>query len=88
MATFKITQLSKDFNLKSKDITDIFAKELKIEKKSGATVDSDEFDLFIQKLTLKNQIKNLDSYLDGTSSIKKASEAKPRSRKSLRLKLR
>ena len=76
MATFKITQLSKDFNLKSKDITDIFAKELKIEKKSGATVDSDEFDLFIQKLTLKNQIKNLDAYLDGTSSIKKASETK------------
>ena len=74
MASFKITQLSKDFNIKSKDILDIFATELKIEKKSGATVDTDEFDLFIQKLTAKNQIKNLDAYLDGTTAIKKASE--------------
>ena len=46
----RINQLAKDLSLKSKDILDIFATELKIEKKSGATVDTDEFDLFIQKM--------------------------------------
>ena len=75
MAPLKITQLSKDFNIKSKDVLDIFAKELKLEKKSGGSVDSDDLDLFIQKLTSKNQIKNLDAYLDGTTSITSVQES-------------
>ena len=34
----KITQLSKDFSMKSKDITDAF-KELGLDKKSGGSAD-------------------------------------------------
>ena len=68
-SNMKITQLSKDFNMKSKEVLDVFANELKIDKKSGATVDSDEFELFMQKLTLANQIKNIDAYLDGTVKL-------------------
>ena len=70
MASFKITQLSKDFKLKSKDVLDIFTKELRIEKKSGATVDTEELDLFIQKITLKHQIKDIDKYTSGAASIR------------------
>ena len=68
-ASIKISQITKDFSLKSKDILDIFSKELGIEKKSGATVDAAEFELFMQTVTLSHQIKNLDSYLSGESKI-------------------
>ena len=68
-ASIKISQITKDFSLKSKDILDIFSTELGIEKKSGATVDAAEFELFMQTVTLSHQIKNLDSYLSGESKI-------------------
>ena len=68
-SNIKITQLSKDLNMKSKDVLDVFANDLKIDKKNGGTVDGEEFELFMQKLTLQNQIKNLDSYLDGTVKL-------------------
>ncbi len=64
----KVTQISKDFNMKSKDITDIF-KELGLEKKSGASVETDEYELFIQFATASHQIKNLDDYIDGITKI-------------------
>ena len=64
----KITQLSKDFNLKSKDILDTF-KELGLEKKSGGTVDLEEFELFMNRLTSTHQIKDLESYRDGKTRI-------------------
>ena len=48
-ATIKISQITQDFNIKSKDVLDTFANDLGIEKKSGATVDVGEFELFMQK---------------------------------------
>ena len=76
-ASIKISQITKDFNLKSKDVIDTFSTELGIEKKSGATVDAGEFELFMQKITLAHQIKNLDAYLGGETKITiKREEAK------------
>jgi len=47
MAQIKISQISKDFNLKSKDVADAF-KEIGFEKKnSGASVEAEEFELFL-----------------------------------------
>ena len=71
----KITQISKDFNIKSKDVLDTF-KELGIEKKSGGSADKDEFELFISALTEKHQIKDLDAYRNGRTKIKSAEEKK------------
>ncbi len=71
----KITQISKDFNIKSKDVLDTF-KELGIEKKSGGSADKDEFELFLSALTEKHQIKDLDAYRDGRSKIKNATDKK------------
>ena len=68
-ASIKISQITKDFNLKSKDVIDTFSSELGIEKKSGATVDVAEFELFMQKMTLSHQIKNIDAYLGGETKI-------------------
>ncbi len=71
----KITQISKDFDIKSKDVLDIF-KDLGIEKKSGGSADLDEFELFLSHLTSKRQIKDLDAYRDGRTKIKSAVEKK------------
>ena len=74
----KITQISKDFNIKSKDVIDTF-KELGIEKKSGGSADADEFELFLSALTEKHQIKDLDAYRDGRPKIKSVEEKKEKS---------
>ena len=65
----KITQISKDFDIKSKDVIDIF-KELGIEKKSGGSADKDEYELFLSFITSKRQIKDLDAYREGRSKIR------------------
>ena len=71
----KITQISKDFDIKSKDVLDTF-KELGIEKKSGGSADADEFELFLSHLTATHQIKDLDAYRDGRAKITAAQEKK------------
>ena len=71
----KITQISKDFDIKSKDVLDTF-KELGVDKKSGGSADKDEFELFLSHLTEKHQIKDIDAYRDGRSKIKSISESK------------
>ena len=48
-----LNQMTKDFNLKSKDVIDVF-KGLGVEKKSGATVDAVDFELFFEAITNKN----------------------------------
>ena len=74
----KITQISKDFDIKSKDVLDTF-KELGLEKKSGGSADKDEFELFLSHLTEKHQIKDLEAYREGRSKIKATSEKKTES---------
>ena len=71
----KITQISKDFNLKSKDVLDTF-KELGLDKKSGGVVDLEEFELFMNRLTSTHQIKDLESYRSGKIKITSAKEKK------------
>ena len=71
----KITQISKDFNLKSKDVLDTF-KELGLDKKSGGVVDLEEFELFMNRLTSTHQIKDLESYRSGKIKITSAKENK------------
>ena len=71
----KVTQLAKDFNLKTKDVGDVFAK-MNIEKKTGASVNGDELALFLNKITLSNEIKDLDAYLSGKTRIEGVKEKK------------
>ena len=67
----KITQISKDFDIKNKDVIDTF-KELGVDKKSGGSADKDEFELFLAHITSTHQIKDLDAYREGRSKIKGA----------------
>ena len=75
MAQIKVSQISKDFNIKSKDVIDVF-KALGIEKKSGASVESEEYELFLHNLTATHQIGNIDDYIDGKTKITVISEKK------------
>ena len=76
MAQIKISQISKDFNMKTKDVTDAF-KEIGFEKKnSGAAVDAEEFEIFLSYMTRSHQIKDLDSYTSGGVTITSASVKK------------
>ena len=63
-----MTQISKDFALKTKDIIDLL-KTHGLEKKSGATLSEAEFSFFLDALTADNQIENLDDYLTGKARI-------------------
>ena len=76
----KITQISKDFNIKSKDVLDTF-KEAGIDKRSGSSADQDEFEIFLNHLTSTHQIKDLDAYRSGKSKITTASEVKEKAPK-------
>ncbi len=78
----KIAQISKDFNIKPKDVIDLFA-ELDIKKNTGATVEDAELALFISKLTETHSIKNIDAYTKGEIKIsvvgeKPAKKASPK----------
>ncbi|MBR5143594.1 MAG: translation initiation factor IF-2 [Clostridia bacterium] len=79
MATFpiKITQLTKDFDMKSKDVLDTL-KDIGIDKKSGGSLDNDEFELFVAHVTFTKQIKDVDAYRAGKTKIKRSTaKAKP-----------
>ena len=62
--------------MKSKDVLDLL-KEAGLDKKSGASVEADEYELFVHLATFKNQIKDIDSYIDGKTKISVVVEKKP-----------
>ena len=66
----KISVLAKDFNIKSKDIVDILALA-GIEKNTSGTADSDEFSVFLDRLTAEHQITNMSDYLAGKADIER-----------------
>ncbi len=75
----KISELSRDFAMKAKDIIDSF-KDLKIDKNSGASVTDIEFEALMQHLTVSHQIHNLEEYREGKITItapKAEKKAKP-----------
>ena len=71
----KISDLSKDFAMKSKDVIEEF-KSANIEKTTSGTVSDDEFAVFMQHLTLNHQISDLEAYRSGKVTIKIAGQKK------------
>ena len=68
---FKVNQLAKDLNLKSKDIVDILAGK-GITVKSQATLEPADFNVLFEELTAGNQISGIEDYLDGITVIPSA----------------
>ena len=65
----KISEMSKDFGMKSKDVIEGF-KEIKIEKNSGASVTDVEFEVFMQHMTSTHQMKDIEAYTSGKTTIR------------------
>ena len=72
--TQKISQLAKDFNLKAKDILDLF-EGTPVTKSTGASLEDVELDLFLELLTKANQLENLEDYVEGRARIVVAAPA-------------
>ena len=72
----KITQFSKDINMKSKEVLDVLSDK-GIALKSSSTLEPQQFELLLNTLTVNNQIDNIGDYLDGVTHIpvKKKEEA-------------
>ena len=66
---FKINQLAKDLGIKSKDILDTLAEKGIASKTTQGTLEGREFDILMEALTKKNQIKDIDSYIFGDTYI-------------------
>ena len=71
----KISDLSKDFAMKSKDVIEEF-KGANIDKTTGGTVSDEEFAVFMQHVTLSHQISDLEAYTSGKVTIKIAGNTK------------
>ena len=80
---FKVNQLAKDLGIKSKDILDTLAEKGITAKAQGA-LEGREFDILMEALTKKNQIKDIDSYIFGDtyipSKLQAAKEAEARAK--------
>jgi len=64
----KVNQLSKDLNIKSKDMSEIMTAE-GIEYKAQKVLTPIEFSILFDKLTKDNQINGIEDYLDGITGI-------------------
>jgi len=81
---YKVNQLAKDLNIKTKDIVDMMSGA-GLEVKTQKNLEPDEFGVFLNLITQANQIKDIDRYLDGEtyipSKIKEEAEVKAEEKK-------
>ena len=75
MVKYKVSDLAKDFNMKTKDVIDVLSNA-GMDKKTSGTIDSEEFAVFLDQVTASNQTTNMSDYLSGKADIPKASEKK------------
>ncbi len=70
----KISDMSKDFAMKSKEVIEEF-KAVNIEKTTSGTVSDEEFAVFMQHITSSHQISDLEAYRSGRTTISTAKAA-------------
>jgi len=74
---YKISDLAKDFNMKSKDLIAIITEITGTEKKSGASLNEAEIGLVFERITADNSVKNFKEYFaTGEASREKAKKAR------------
>ncbi len=74
---YRISNLAKDLNIKSKEIIDIFT-EYGLEGRTHASViEPEQFNLIMNKLSLAKQIKNFDDYMSGKVKIEAIGKPAP-----------
>ena len=78
---YRVNNLAKDLDMKTKDLVDFLAKCGMEGKTSTAIITPEEFAILLDKLTLENQTTNMASYVEGNVYIPKKT-AKPAATKS------
>ena len=74
---YKISDLAKDLNMKSKDLITLVTELTGTEKKSGAVLGEEEIGLVFARVTKDNQVKNFDEYFaTGEEARAKAQKAR------------
>ncbi len=68
----KLTQIAKDLGLKSKTVGDTLAEAGIEVKTTQKALDAFELDVLWERLTLANQITNIEDYIDGITAIPSA----------------
>ncbi|MGN1095098.1 MAG: hypothetical protein ACI4QR_01780, partial [Eubacteriales bacterium] len=74
---YRVNNLAKDFNMKTKDLLDFFAKCGIKGKTSTAIIQPDEFALFLDRLTAENQTSDMSLYMAGKAYIPDPSKKIP-----------
>ena len=59
---YKIHELSKDFDISSKEIITMLQNDLGVEKKSQTSLEDTELDFVFDRLTASHEVKNFDEY--------------------------
>ncbi len=59
---YKIHELSKDFDISSKDIITMLQNDLGVEKKSQTSLEDTELDFVFDRLTASHEVKSFDEY--------------------------
>ena len=77
---YKVNQLAKDLDLKTKEIVELMAGA-GIEVKTQKMLQPEEFDVFLNLVTKANQIDNIDEYLDGVTYIPSKVKAEEKTEK-------
>ena len=80
-SNYRINQIAKDFNIKSKEILEVFSKKSG-EKTHMTVLEPDEFDFLVIKLTDRIQLNNIDDYLSGKSVIELAEKKEKKDKNS------
>ncbi|NLE13051.1 MAG: translation initiation factor IF-2 [Clostridiales bacterium] len=74
---YRISNLAKDINVKSKDIVDMLAAKGYTDLTHMAVLEQNEFNIVMDQLTSDNQIGNIDRYINGEIVIRKTEPPKP-----------
>ena len=74
----RISNMAKDFGVKSKTIIDILEANGIAGKKNTATLNEDEYGLVMEALTRENQISNMTQYLAGEVDIPREKKEAPK----------
>ena len=78
---YKVSDLAKDFNIKSKDLIEIINESIGVEKKSGATINEEEISAVFAYITAKNSVKSFDQYFaTGKESQERAKKVREEKR--------
>ncbi len=74
---YKVSDLAKDLNMKSKDLINLITDAIGVEKKSGASLNEEEIGIVFSHITAINSVKSFDEYFaTGAESREKAKKAR------------